>query len=124
LTVDENVPDIPFSLYYETTYFHFTGDHYIHLYWSDIPLDSSPILAYCPGPILPIDHSRVMLTGSGLREARATVPAEFLINGKKAGPGKKCCSFVLNFVNVIDISRLLYINILLVECNQRFCLLL
>ncbi|VDI30244.1 filamin [Mytilus galloprovincialis] len=63
------------------------GDHYIHLYWSDIPLDSSPIIAYCPGPILSVDHSKVILTGSGLREARAAVPAEFLINGKKAGPG-------------------------------------
>lgn len=63
------------------------GDHYIHLYWSDIPLDSSPILAYCPGPILPVDYTKVILTGSGLREARATVPAVFMINGKKAGPG-------------------------------------
>lgn len=66
----------------------YVGDHYIHLYWSDVPLDTSPILAYCPGPILPVDHTKVVLSGSGLREARATVPAEFLINGKKAGPGK------------------------------------
>lgn len=63
------------------------GDHYIHVYWSDVPLDSSPILAYCPGPPLPVDHTKVVIEGKGKEKARALVPAEFLINGRFAGPG-------------------------------------
>lgn len=63
------------------------GDHYIHLYWSNVPLDSSPILSYCPGPILPIDHTKVKVTGKGITEARAGVRMEFVIDGKLAGPG-------------------------------------
>jgi hypothetical protein len=52
-----------------------------------VPLDSSPILSYCPGPTLPIDHSKVVIEGKGKDAARALVPAEFLINGRYAGPG-------------------------------------
>lgn len=63
------------------------GDHYIHLYWSSVPLDKSPILAYCPGPVLPINHARVIVSGEGATTARATVPVEFIVDGKKAGPG-------------------------------------
>ncbi|KAL4219915.1 hypothetical protein ACF0H5_020327 [Mactra antiquata] len=63
------------------------GDHYIHLYWSSVPLDKSPILAYCPGPVLPVNHALVHVTGEGHQTARATVFAEFMIDGKKAGPG-------------------------------------
>lgn len=63
------------------------GDHYIHLYWSSVPLDKSPILAYCPGPVLPVNHAHVLVTGEGCHVARATVPTEFMIDGKKAGPG-------------------------------------
>ncbi|XP_052216594.1 filamin-A-like isoform X3 [Dreissena polymorpha] len=63
------------------------GDHYIHLYWSSVPLDKSPILAYCPGPVLPVNHAHVNVVGEGAQLARATVPAEFIVDGKKAGPG-------------------------------------
>ncbi|XP_052782303.1 filamin-B-like isoform X2 [Mya arenaria] len=63
------------------------GDHYIHLYWSSVPLDRSPILAYCPGPVLPVNHAHVILRGEGSSTARSTVPAEFMVDGKKAGPG-------------------------------------
>lgn len=63
------------------------GDHYIHLYWSSVPLDKSPILAYCPGPVLPVNHAHVHVTGDGCTTARATVPTEFMVDGKKAGPG-------------------------------------
>ncbi|KAJ8310288.1 hypothetical protein KUTeg_012153 [Tegillarca granosa] len=62
-------------------------DHYIHLYWSDVPLDFSPVLGYCQGPELPIDHTKVVVSGKGLQQARATVPAEIKVDGKKAGPG-------------------------------------
>jgi hypothetical protein len=67
--------------------FWYSGDHYIHLYWSSVPLDKSPILAYCPGPVLPVNHAHVLVTGEGCRTARATVPTEFMVDGKKAGPG-------------------------------------
>ncbi|CAL1538126.1 unnamed protein product [Lymnaea stagnalis] len=63
------------------------GDHYIHLYWSDVPLDFSPLLAYCPGPPQPEDASKVSILGKGAESARATVPAFFVIDGRKAGPG-------------------------------------
>ncbi|KAL3848275.1 hypothetical protein ACJMK2_019143 [Sinanodonta woodiana] len=63
------------------------GNHYIHLFWSDVPLDMSPILAYCPGPMLPVDYTKVVVTGQGCETARAMVIAEFMIDGKKAGPG-------------------------------------
>ncbi|CAG5132066.1 unnamed protein product, partial [Candidula unifasciata] len=63
------------------------GDHYIHLYWSHVPLEFSPLHAYCPGPPLPIDASKVRVEGHGAEAARATVPAEFIINGMQAGPG-------------------------------------
>lgn len=68
---------------------YFPGDHYIHMYWSSVPLDKSPILAYCPGPVLPVNHAHVVVTGEGRDTARATVPAEFIVDGKKAGPGKQ-----------------------------------
>ncbi|KAK3602502.1 hypothetical protein CHS0354_022370 [Potamilus streckersoni] len=63
------------------------GNHYIHLFWSDVPLDMSPILAYCPGPVLPVDYTKVLVTGQGCATARAMVKAEFMIDGRKAGPG-------------------------------------
>ena len=52
-----------------------------------MPLEGSPILAYCPGPVLPIDHTQVVIRGTGHQYARATVAAEFMIDGKLAGPG-------------------------------------
>nr|KAG5708293.1 hypothetical protein BaRGS_021227 [Batillaria attramentaria] len=64
------------------------GDHYIHLYWSEAPLELSPLLAYCAGPPLPVDARQVVLTGQGAMWARATVKSEFMVDGRKAGPGK------------------------------------
>ncbi|XP_012941870.1 filamin-B isoform X2 [Aplysia californica] len=63
------------------------GDHYIHMYWSNVPIELSPLLGYCPGPPLPVDSSQVVVTGQGAESARATVRAEFIIDGRKAGPG-------------------------------------
>ncbi|KAL8618839.1 hypothetical protein ACOMHN_000846 [Nucella lapillus] len=64
------------------------GDHYIHLYWSEAPLECSPLLGYCMGPPLPVDASKVLLMGQGAEVARATVPANFLVDGRRAGPGR------------------------------------
>ncbi|KAK7089925.1 filamin-A-like isoform X2 [Littorina saxatilis] len=64
------------------------GDHYIHVYWAEAPLECSPLLCYCPGQPLPLDASQVLLTGQGAVVARATVPTEFIVDGKKAGPGE------------------------------------
>ncbi|KAK3776300.1 hypothetical protein RRG08_039888 [Elysia crispata] len=63
------------------------GDHYVHLYWSESPIESSPILAYCPGPQLPVDATRVAILGKGAESGRAEVRTEFVIDGRKAGPG-------------------------------------
>lgn len=83
-----------------------------------MPLENSPILAYCPGPILPIDHTEVVIRGTGHVCARATVPAEFMVDGKKAGPGRqipleysdkqlitsKCYDRFVHFINSIKVT--------------------
>ncbi|RUS89528.1 hypothetical protein EGW08_002716 [Elysia chlorotica] len=63
------------------------GDHYIHLYWSESPIECSPILAYCPGPQLPVNATRVTISGQGAELGRVEVRTDFLIDGRKAGPG-------------------------------------
>ncbi|GFR62843.1 filamin-A, partial [Elysia marginata] len=63
------------------------GDHYVHLYWNETPIDCSPILAYCPGPPLPIDASQVAILGKGAESGRAKIRTEFVIDGRRAGPG-------------------------------------
>ncbi|XP_041356367.1 filamin-A-like [Gigantopelta aegis] len=63
------------------------GDHYIHLYWCDLALEFSPIVAFCAGPKLPIDASKVVVVGKGAEQARTMVSTEFMIDGRKAGPG-------------------------------------
>lgn len=81
------------------------------MYWSDVPLDSSPILAYCPGPPLPVDHTKVVIEGKGKEKARALVPAEFLINGRFAGPGKNLTLFIsLSLSFLYDDIFLIYRN--------------
>ena len=99
-TLDSGEWSLPFSL----LILYYSGDHYIHLYWSQVPLEKSPIIAYCPGPLLPIDHRQVIIRGTGHEFARATVPAEFMIDGKLAGPGKwHCLVMMLNII--IDDNR-------------------
>ena len=61
------------------------GSHYIHLFWSDLPLVSSPFhgfaIQHTP------DASKLILTGRGLKEASVREEAEFYIDGTQAGPG-------------------------------------
>ncbi|ESO96023.1 hypothetical protein LOTGIDRAFT_160005 [Lottia gigantea] len=64
-----------------------TGGHYIHLYWSDVPLACSPIRGYCDGPVLPVDASKVCVSGEGCERARKDVTAQFTVDGRLAGPG-------------------------------------
>ena len=63
----------------------FSGNHYIHIFWSDVPLMNSPFLGYA----LPqhVDASKIILTGRGLREAVVREEAEFMIDGSQAGQG-------------------------------------
>ncbi|GAB1610636.1 filamin-A-like [Argonauta hians] len=63
------------------------GDHYIHMYWNNSPLKMSPLLGYCPGKVPPLDASKVQVCGNGSVQARATIRAEFIIDGQKAGNG-------------------------------------
>ncbi|XP_064615046.1 filamin-A-like isoform X2 [Liolophura sinensis] len=63
------------------------GDHYIHLYWSDVPVQNSPLLGYCPGAKPPLDYTKVAVRGPGREEARATVQTYFFVDGRLAGPG-------------------------------------
>ncbi|XP_060571832.1 filamin-A-like isoform X3 [Ruditapes philippinarum] len=61
------------------------GPHYIHIFWSDIPLVNSPFLGFA------IQHtpdaSKLILTGRGLKEAVVREEAEFIIDGSQAGRG-------------------------------------
>ena len=61
------------------------GNHYIHLFWSDIPLESSPYLGYAVK--YHADPSKLILTGKGLKEAIVREEAEFMIDGSQAGAG-------------------------------------
>ncbi|ESO98830.1 hypothetical protein LOTGIDRAFT_231196 [Lottia gigantea] len=61
------------------------GKHYIHLYWSEHPLNNSPFLGHATGGSP--DPSKVILTGRGLKEAIIREEAEFMIDGSHAGPG-------------------------------------
>ncbi|KAK3094337.1 hypothetical protein FSP39_000435 [Pinctada imbricata] len=62
------------------------GNHYIHLFWSDFALPSSPFLGYAISA--QPDSNKVILTGRGLKEATVREEAEFVIDGSQAGPGK------------------------------------
>ncbi|XP_034327974.2 filamin-A isoform X1 [Magallana gigas] len=60
------------------------GNHYIHLYWSDVALPNSPFLGYAVPTFS--DANKVILTGRGLKEAIVREEAEFIIDGSQAGP--------------------------------------
>ncbi|XP_061194598.1 filamin-A-like isoform X4 [Saccostrea echinata] len=60
------------------------GNHYIHLYWSDVALPNSPFLGYAVPAFS--DANKVILTGRGLKEATVREEAEFVIDGSQAGP--------------------------------------
>ena len=65
-----------------------TGEHKIYLKWSDFELPRSPVRAHAVPATLPVDHHRVKVTGQGLTEAVVKEEAEFIIDGRTAGPGK------------------------------------
>ncbi|KAL3847647.1 hypothetical protein ACJMK2_018549 [Sinanodonta woodiana] len=61
------------------------GNHYIRLFWSDLPLPNSPYHGYAV-PVA-MDANKVILTGRGLKEAIIREEAEFVIDGSQAGKG-------------------------------------
>ncbi|CAH1781771.1 unnamed protein product [Owenia fusiformis] len=64
------------------------GEHYVKVMWADIPLPKSPLQGYAQPASSPVDHTKVILTGRGLKEASVSEEAEFIIDGSQAGPGK------------------------------------
>ena len=66
--------------------FFFSGSHYIHLFWSDIPLTNSPFHGFAIQQVA--DASKLILTGRGLKEAVVREEAEFVIDGSQAGRGR------------------------------------
>ena len=56
------------------------------VWWAESELPRSPMFGACGGAI---DSNKVVLTGNGLREARAKTEAEFIIDGSEAGAGKQ-----------------------------------
>ena len=63
----------------------FSGNHYVHIFWSDVPLMKSPFLGYAVPQH--VDASKIILTGRGLREAVVREESEFMIDGSQAGQG-------------------------------------
>ncbi|CAD5125182.1 DgyrCDS13424 [Dimorphilus gyrociliatus] len=65
------------------------GEHYLNVSWGGVDLPDSPLAGYA----LPERHmsadgiEKVILTGSGLQNARVREEAEFVIDGSQAGPG-------------------------------------
>lgn len=72
-----------------------TGDYYIRVYWSDLPICQFPIIATVDGicgcddgpSSGSADVSRVSVSGPGLSEARVMEPAKFIIDASCAGRG-------------------------------------
>ena len=63
----------------------YTGEHQISIWWAELPLPKSPYLGFAQGVKVAIDHSKVVLTGRGLKEARVKEEAEFVIDGAEKG---------------------------------------
>lgn len=88
------------------------GTHYIHLFWSDIPLVNSPFLGFAVQHTP--DASKLILTGRGLKEAVVREEAEFVIDGSQAGRGTNLIIKHLNVTNMSDID--LFISVLFLIC--------
>jgi len=68
------------------------GDYYIRVYWNDLPISRFPIIAtagescgVCPSQ--KCDSKKLVVTGPGLMSARVMEPAQFMIDGSRAGNG-------------------------------------
>ncbi|XP_006823440.1 filamin-A-like [Saccoglossus kowalevskii] len=68
------------------------GEHLLHLYWSGLPTKNSPYKAMASREVLPIDHSKVLCSGKGLKYGRVNDESEFIIDGSLAGPGEPRCT--------------------------------
>ncbi|XP_064639227.1 filamin-A-like isoform X1 [Lineus longissimus] len=76
----------------ENNYLVFTprteGQHEIDIYYDNHRLPRMPIIGLAVHQSLPVDHSKVILIGQGLKEARVREESQFTIDGSQAGPGK------------------------------------
>ncbi|XP_023932625.1 filamin-C [Lingula anatina] len=63
------------------------GEYKISLWWSEVALPKSPYKGLAAGHRLPVDHTKVTMTGRGLKEAKVGHEAEFVIDGSQAGAG-------------------------------------
>ncbi|XP_077987433.1 filamin-A-like [Glandiceps talaboti] len=69
------------------------GDHDFHLFWSGLPVRSSPSYkAVASREVLPVDHSKVVCTGRGLKQGKVHEESDFVIDGSLAGPGDPKCT--------------------------------
>ncbi|XP_078695186.1 filamin-B-like [Branchiostoma floridae x Branchiostoma belcheri] len=65
------------------------GEHFIQLRWLDFELPCSPIYGDARG--FRSDPNKVVVSGSGIREAFVNEVAEFVLDGSDAGPGEPMC---------------------------------
>ncbi|CAH1244913.1 FLNA [Branchiostoma lanceolatum] len=69
------------------------GKHLIEILFSDAHIPSSPIygLAKKRTSALPVDHTKVVVWGEGLRKAQVARTSEFTLDGSQAGKGTPSC---------------------------------
>lgn len=64
------------------------GDYTVMLLYSDVPLPDMPLYGVARSATMAINHERVVLTGPGLKDARAREINEFVVDGTEAGNGE------------------------------------
>jgi hypothetical protein len=83
----------------------YSGDYYVRVYWSKLPIDKFPIIATAvanvhspaslPLPCVPVPElpqirpDLVSVHGPGLSTARVLDPSDFVVDGHEAGPGRR-----------------------------------
>lgn len=59
----------------------------IRVKWAGSDIKGSPFEGYAREKELPVDHTQVVVKGEGLIKGKVYVPAEFIIDGSRAGAG-------------------------------------
>ena len=66
------------------------GDHSLYVFFADSPIKGSPFHLVSIPRVLPVDHEKVSVYGSGTKSGRVYRQSDFTVDGSLAGPGKNC----------------------------------
>lgn len=70
------------------------GDHQVKVWFGDKPVPHTPYRGAAELEELVADHTKVVLSGRGLKEARVKEEAAFLLDGSQAGSGRPSIKMV------------------------------